>query len=124
MKENKVTITKAEDAFFDLIEAGHPVNNDTTTAARCGRALSTVVRRMGYTSGEHWAGPRPIDRRTRIKIKREFLAYNNVKKPQHEKHPAQERNTDEYLITRLKYIVEQLRAAGYEVSDIEITMKI
>lgn len=121
-------LTHAEDKFFNLIENGARVNNKTTGRAKCGRAFSTVVRNMGYVDENgYYNGVVPIPNSVRMSVKKEFIAYNNKHKGRNGKVKpvsAPDKSTDEYLIARLKYIIDQLRARGYEVDEVKITYTI
>ena len=122
-----MNITQAEERFFTLIQRGKPVNNETTNLAKCGRALSTVIRKMGYVDKNgYYTGAVPIPDELKLEIKSNFINYNNrhKKAPKVSDQPAPDKSTDEYLIARLKYITDQLRARGYDIEEIKITYTI
>lgn len=113
-------LTKAENLFFDLLEAGDPVSMATAELANCGKSFTTVIRNMGYTDGKQinpkWAYPIPISKNVRENIKKAVYQYNEEHSlkdaPTKKGKPAIK--TDEELKAELRALKEELKKRGYK----------
>ena len=120
----KKDLTQAENRFFDMLEDGHKASNQTTTAAKCGKAYSTVLKRMGLLNNErYYVGPNPITKIKRQEIKNALYDYNENHAANHFKLNQKVKINENDIIERLKNFKAELEKEGYTV-EIELTKNI